>query len=177
MVTYRKATPLDYKNIAELHVKNWQQHYRGNFSDHFLDVEASLEREGVWKDRLNNPSANQLIFVGELDNEICGFACAYLDDDPLYGTLLDNLHVLGTAKGMGIGKHLMGLVAQEANKKDPNAKMYLWVLQDNLDAIGFYERLGGFNVETVIGNDIGDKEVLKCRMVWNSLKGMVKLVV
>ena len=122
------------------------------------------------EDRLNNPSANQIIFVAELDEEICGFACAFLDYDPLYGTLLDNLHVLGTVKGKGIGKHLMGLVAFEAARNNPNGKMYLWVLENNLSAIGFYERLGGFNVETVVGNDIGDKEVLKCRMVWNNLE-------
>ena len=50
---------MDYKKIAKLHVKSWQQHYRGDFSDHFLDVEATSEREEVWKDRLTNPSPNQ----------------------------------------------------------------------------------------------------------------------
>jgi hypothetical protein len=39
--------------------------------------------------------------------------------------------------------------------------------------MGFYERLGGLNVETVVDNDIGDKAVLKCRKVWNSLTGLV----
>jgi predicted N-acetyltransferase YhbS len=125
MVTYREANPSDYKKIAELHVISWQQHYRGNFSDHFLDVEASTEREGVWENRLKNPSPNQFIVISELDGEICGFACAFLDYDPLHGTLLDNLHVLGTAKGMGIDRHLMRLVVQEAVSNESNAKMYL----------------------------------------------------
>ncbi|MBC8768265.1 GNAT family N-acetyltransferase [Arenibacter sp. BSSL-BM3] len=170
MVTYREASPLDYKKIAELHVKSWQQHYRGDFSDHFLDVEAASEREGVWKHRLTSPSPDQYVVVAEQVSGICGFACAYKNEDVQYGTLLDNLHVSSVVKGLGIGKHLMKLVAREVLRNDPNAKMYLWVLENNVGAIGFYERLGGVNLETVVGNDIGDKEVRKCRMVWDSLE-------
>ena len=128
--------------------QSWQQNYRGDFSDHFLDTEATAEREGVWQKRLNNPMPNQFCWVAELEGEICGFACAFLGDDAEHGTLLDNLHVLDTAKGKGIGRQLMRLVA-------------------------FYGRLGGFNCETVAGNDIGDKEVRKCRIVWNNLKKLI----
>ncbi|RAJ11343.1 GNAT family N-acetyltransferase [Arenibacter echinorum] len=174
MLTYRQAKASDYLEIAKLHVKNWQQHYRGDFSDHFLDVEAELEREEVWKDRLSNPSPNQVVLVAEKDGEICGFACAFLEDDAEHGTLLDNLHVLATVKGKGIGRHLMGMVAQEALKKKPKGKLYLWVLKNNTSAMAFYERLGGVNFETVAGNDIGDQEVLKCRVTWDSLKELAR---
>ena len=146
MVTYRQANAGDYLEIAKLHVKSWQQNYRGDFSDHFLDTEATAEREGVWQNRLNNPMPNQFCWVAELEGEICGFACAFLGDDAKYGTLLEN---------------------------DPGGKLYLWVLKNNISAMAFYERLGGFNCETVAGNDIGDKEVRKCRIVWNNLKKLI----
>ncbi len=113
---------------------------------------------------------NQFCWVAELEGEICGFACAFLGDDAKYGTLLDNLHVLGTTKGKGIGRQLMRLVAQEVLKNDPGGKLYLWVLKNNTSAMAFYGRLGGANCETVVGNDIGDQQVLKCRIVWDSLK-------
>ena len=170
MVTYRHAKAGDYLEIAKLHVKSWQQNYRGDFSDHFLDTEATAEREGVWQNRLNNPMPNQFCWVAELEGEICGFACAFLGDDAEHGTLLDNLHVLGTTKGKGIGRQLMRLVAQEVLKNDPGGKLYLWVLKNNTSAMAFYGRLGGANCETVVGNDIGDQQVLKCRIVWDSLK-------
>ena len=173
MISYREANPRDFKKIAELHVKSWQQHYRGDFSDHFLDVEAASEREKVWKVRLTNPSPNQFVLVAEQNGEICGFACTFKDDNDQFGALLDNLHVSGPAKGQGIGKHLISLVAQEVLRDNPTAKMYLWVLKNNISALGFYERLGGVNCETVIGNDIGDQEVVKCRITWNSLKELV----
>lgn len=175
MVTYRQANAGDYLEIAKLHVKSWQQNYRGDFSDHFLDTEATAEREGVWQNRLNNPMSNQYCWVAELDGLICGFACAFLADDAKYGALLDNLHVLDTAKGKGIGRQLMRLVALEVLKNDPNGKLYLWVLKNNTSAMAFYERLGGVNFETVVGNDIGDQEVLKCRVTWGSLKELARL--
>jgi len=175
MLTYRQANARDYLKIARLHVKSWQQHYRGDFSDHFLDVEAASEREEVWKDRLSNPSPNQYVLVAEQEEEIFGFACAFLEDDVEYGTLLDNLHVLGTAKGKGIGRHLMGLMAQVTLKNNPEGKLYLWVLKNNNGAIAFYERLGGVNCETVVGYDIGDQEVLKCRIRWDNLKELARL--
>jgi ribosomal protein S18 acetylase RimI-like enzyme len=174
MVTYRQADAGDYSEIAKLHVKSWRQHYRGDFSDHFLDVEAALEREEVWKDRLSNPSPNQFVLVAEQKGEIYGFACAFLEDDAKYGTLLDNLHVLDTAKGKGIGRYLMRLVAQEVQNNDSGGKLYLWVLKNNTSAMAFYERLGGVNFETVVGNDIGDQEVLKCRVTWDNLKELAR---
>lgn len=170
MITIRKGRPDDYNNIAALHTKSWQENYRGNFSDRFLDVEAAFEREVVWKDRLKRPSHNQFVLVAEHHKEICGFACAYMEEDDEYGTLLDNLHVAGSEKGRGIGKRLIMMVAQEVKRTNPNAKMYLWVLENNVRAISFYERLGGVCLETVVGSDIGDREVRKCRMVWNSLE-------
>ena len=104
-----------------------------------------------------------------------GFACVFLNQDNTYGALLDNLHVLDTAKGKGIGRQLMRLVALEVLKNDPNGKLYLWVLKNNTSAMAFYERLGGVNFETVVGNDIGDQEVLKCRVTWGSLKELARL--
>lgn len=173
MVAYREANPQDYKKIAELHVKSWQQYYRGDFSDYFLDVKAASEREEVWKNRLLDPYPDQFVLVAEQDGEICGFAYAIRDVNVQFGALLDNLHVSALAQGLGIGKQLTGLVAQEVLKGHPTAKMYLWVLKSNMRAIRFYERLGGVNFETVAGNDIGDREVLKCRIIWDSLKGLV----
>ncbi|MEQ8220525.1 MAG: GNAT family N-acetyltransferase [Arenibacter sp.] len=170
MVTYRQADAGDYLKIAKLHVKSWQQNYRGDFSDQFLDTEATAEREGVWQNRLNNPTPNQYCWVAEQKGEIYGFACAFLEDDAKYGALLDNLHVLDTAKGKGIGRYLMRLVAQEVLKNDSGGKLYLWVLKNNASAMAFYERLGGINCETIAGNDIGDQEVLKCRIIWDNLK-------
>ncbi|WP_150452343.1 GNAT family N-acetyltransferase [Arenibacter lacus] len=172
MITYRPAQLEDYRSIAHLHTRSWQENYRGNFSDRFLDEEALADRMRVWEERLTRPAPNQFLWVATQNGEICGFACAFKEEDSQYGTLLDNLHVSKASIGQGIGKRLISLLANEIKQTLPNAKMYLWVLENNVSAIRFYERLGGVNYETVVGNDIGDREIRKCRMVWNSLESL-----
>jgi len=113
MLIFRKATERDASSIARLHATSWKQHYRGAFSDTFLDTQALEDRSRVWSDRLINPVSNQFVSVVEHDASIVGFVCAYFQDSTEYGTLLDNLHVSMAMKGKGIGKQLMGIVANE----------------------------------------------------------------
>lgn len=170
MVHFRAATPLDIEGIASLHVTSWQQNYRGAFSDAFLDAEAILERRLVWEERLKAVNSQQFIQVAEYKGAIVGFVCAYLDHSPEYGTLLDNLHVSSEMKGMGIGTSLMALVAKETVDRYPHSGLYLWVLEQNEKAHEFYERLDGEKVDTVPGNDIGDRTILKTRYFWATME-------
>ncbi len=91
-----------------------------------------------------------------------------------YGALLDNLHVVSNAQGLGIGSELMADLARKCAAHDPDTGIYLWVLQQNIKAIAFYAALGGQWMETVAGNDIGDREILKCRYIWPSAAALYK---
>jgi ribosomal protein S18 acetylase RimI-like enzyme len=142
-----------------------------------LDHEVFAERSGVWAKRFDVANPKQLITVAEIDGEMVGFGCAYLDDHPKYGALLDNLHVMSNAQGLGIGSKLMADVARKCAVHDPNSGIYLWVLQQNSKAIDFYAALGGQWIETVMGNDIGDREVLKCRYSWPSVAALYKQLI
>lgn len=168
-ITYRPARVDDYKSIARVHTRSWQENYRGSFSDHFLDREALTDRMSVWEERLSHPAPNQLLWVALQKETLCGFACAFIDEDAHYGTLLDNLHVSSTAIGKGIGPQLISRIVMDIKASVASSTMYLWVLEHNLDALRFYKRLGGVVVETVTGHDIGDREVRKTRVVWDSL--------
>ncbi|WP_339714440.1 GNAT family N-acetyltransferase [uncultured Kriegella sp.] len=176
MVVFRTATPSDIEGIAGLHVTSWQQNYRGAFSDAFLDAEALIERRLVWQERLTSIEPRQFISVAEHEGAIVGFVCAYLNHSREYGTLLDNLHVASEMKGMGIGKSLMALVANESEERYPNSGLYLWVLEQNKKAHEFYTHLNGEKIETVSGNDIGDRTILKSRYFWSDIKTLLKRV-
>lgn len=176
MVVFRRATPSDIEGIAGLHVTSWQENYRGAFSDAFLDAEAILERRLAWEKRLKDVNYQQFIRVAEYEGAIVGFVCAYLDHSLEYGTLLDNLHVATEMKGMGIGTSLMALVAKETEARYPNSGLYLWVLEQNKKAHEFYTHLGGEKIETVSGNDIGDRTILKSRYFWSDAKTLLKKV-
>lgn len=168
----RKAKPIDAHTIAVLHAKSWQENYRGIFSNHFLDKEVINDRIMVWKERFQNSSSEQMIWVAELDDRVMGFLCAYFNESTLYGTLLDNLHISSDFQGNGIAPKLIDILADECRKVDKNGSIYLWVLKQNSGAIRFYERMNGIQDEIVEGNDIGDMPIIKIRYVWPNAQSL-----
>jgi len=174
MVLYRNATEKDIAGIATLHAKSWQENYRDALSDDFLDNKALNERMEVWRDRLQKADAQKQIIVTESNSVIIGFVCVFFEHDEFYGSLLDNLHVHSKSKGQGIGTRLMFLAADAVNRRHADSGMYLWVLDQNLDAIRFYENLGGEKIETVKEIDIGDRPVVKLRYYWKSVRPLLK---
>ncbi|TDT46796.1 L-amino acid N-acyltransferase YncA [Maribacter spongiicola] len=162
----REATKADVEKIAKLHSVSWQQNYRASFSAEFLDNLAFDNRLNEWKNRFQNPSLNQYVLIAEEDGNFLGFMCAYFNYDDQYGTLLDNLHVALNTQGKGIGTKLMAALAKEIVQRDSTNDFYLWVLNTNIAAIKYYEKIGGVAKETVESNDIGDKTFLKIRYYW-----------
>ncbi|UFH55222.1 GNAT family N-acetyltransferase [Spirosoma sp. KNUC1025] len=149
MITYREAISEDADPIAQLHSLSWQQNYRGIWSDTFLDGPVHQNRLEIWRNRFQQPPINQYVIIAETDAVLCGFACAYAEDSPVWGTLLDNLHVRKELKGQGIGRILIQLAARWSYQKNPKSGFYLWVLAQNTNAQKFYNKLGGVNAETV----------------------------
>ena len=155
MITYQIALPSDLKSIAQLHAQSWQQNNRGILADHYLDNLVQAERLKVWTERFANPINNQHIITAKDNGILCGFTCLFDGQGSKYGVYLDNLHVAKAYKGKKIGKQLMHLAGQWVAKNYPNQGMHLLVFIANTPAIGFYQRLGGQEVE-VVDYDLGD---------------------
>lgn len=173
MITYRAATVADTESIARLHSLSWQQNYKGIWSDAFLSGEVLADRLAVWSSRLEKPDENQYVVVAEDNTGIRGFACAYLDHDPVWGTLLDNLHVHRAVKGQGIGTRLMQLAARWSCHHRPESGFYLWVLEQNSPARRFYEQLGATNYEQVSSANPGGGYSPVCRYIWTDLTRLI----
>ena len=173
MITYRVATADDAEPITQLHSLSWQQNYRGILADSFLDGPVLDNRRSVWQSRINQPTPDQHIIVAEDNAKICGLACAYANDNPVWGTLLDNLHVHRDWQGKGIGAALMQKTARWVQQYAPMSGLYLWVLADNINAQKFYDRMGGVNYEKVsLLNPDGN--YADCfRYVWTDLTNLV----
>ena len=176
MLQFRKATIKDSKAIAELHTRSWQQNYRGAFSDEYLDNLALEDRIKVWSERLNDPSANQQVVLAIHESTLVGFICAYFDDSVMYGTLVDNLHVSSELRGMGVGSQLIAMIAKEIQANHTDSGMYLWVLEQNTAAHHFYKSLEGEVMETIPGNDIGDRQIMKTRYHWSNVEPLLDKV-
>lgn len=92
---FRRALRADAAAIAALHADSWQRHYRGAFSDAFLDGEVEADRAAVWSERF--------------------------DADPAWGALLDNLHVVHDRQRGGVGARLLRLSAETVVNHSPGS--------------------------------------------------------
>jgi GNAT superfamily N-acetyltransferase len=180
-MTIRHAVSSDAARIANLHARSWQTAYRGILREDFLQGPVIANRLQLWRERLcDNPSESQFTFVSEHDGEIQGFACAFLDADPQWGTLLDNLHVEPGQKGRGLGVQLMAVVAQTILGQGPVAReglssaLHLWVYEQNFQARRFYERLGGSPTDSIAELAPDGGRVNAVRYAWRQLERLAR---
>jgi GNAT superfamily N-acetyltransferase len=131
--------------VAAIHADSWRRHYRGAYADAFLDGDVHADRLAVWGERLRAPDRGSHTIVAEGDEGLIGFAHTVFEADPSFGSLLDNLHVRHGHKRRGIGSELMTLTARAVLERGTG--LYLWVLEQNVDARAFYEARGGKCVE------------------------------
>ena len=156
----RSAIPADAEAIAALHAESWSRHYRGAYSDAYLDGDAHEDRRSVWRERFRVASEGQLTIVAELEDGLAGFAHTCCDADPEWGALLDNLHVRYDLKRQGIGRALMAETAAALVERRPASPLYLWVLQQNAAAQAFYAALGGAVVDEELARPIADLSLI-----------------
>lgn len=152
MSTYRLAELTDCESIAALHTESWRQAYRGILNNDYLDGAIDQDRYAVWTERLLDPAVNQRVLLAEEASSLLGFICLFLDEDPIRGTLIDNLHVDPALKGRGIGAGLLREAMRRFISEASGPGYYLGVYEANTSAINFYERMGG----TCIGRERHD---------------------
>jgi ribosomal protein S18 acetylase RimI-like enzyme len=146
-IRLRMADGADAPAVARLHADSWRRHYRGAYSDTFLDGDVEMDRLAVWSGRLGTVQDCSTTIVAESDRgDIVAFVHVIFDDDPIWGSLVENLHVTFRLKRSGIGSRLMAEAARLVVEHEVGG-LYLWVLQQNLAAQRFYAALGGRQVE------------------------------
>src|ERR1700739_2114011 len=149
---FRMAEQDDAQAVAALHADSWQRHYRGAYTDAFLDDEDPGYLLELWTSRLESPDPSARTILADLDqagdgSRLVGMAHTILGNDPAWGALLDNLHVVYGLKRQGVGTRLMSLTAKAVLAAKPESALYLWVLEQNVNAQAFYNARGGTCVE------------------------------
>jgi GNAT superfamily N-acetyltransferase len=174
-VEYRAASSSDASGIARLHAESWQKHYRGAYSDDFLDHGVMGDRLAIWTQRTRERRPAEYTLVAETDEGIVGFAHTILDEDPRWGALLENLHVVTSLHRSGIGTRLLVGTAHAIVQHAASKRLYLWVLEQNVAAQAFYRGMGGTCVERALAAAPGDDPARlsgsphRLRYVWPDL--------
>lgn len=166
-MNYRAAIKSDAEQIAHLHADSWRRTYRGMLRDDFLDGEVVRNRLEVWNGRLGSVRTDQFVLVAENQKQVVGFICVYGNEDPRYGSLIDNLHVAHAHKREGIGTFLMRQAGDWLHQNYARYGVYLWVMGANQPARRFYEELGSTNAGTIDKpNPAGGGSAPNCRYIW-----------
>jgi ribosomal protein S18 acetylase RimI-like enzyme len=164
-VVYRPAVDGDALSIAALHADSWRRHYRGMYSDDYLDGPVAGERRELWLSRFSD-RAGTATTIAEVDGTLAGFIHVILDADPEHGALVDNLHVRHDRQRLGIGEQLMRRAAAGVVAARPGSGVYLWVLEQNVRARAFYRSIGGAEADREDTEPPGGGVVTGIRVVW-----------
>lgn len=143
-ITIRAATPADAPAIGRVHAESWRETYRGVLPDRLLRSLSALVRAAMSQSALEREPP-VLLFVAEgPGGELVGFsgggrcrAPSLPHDAEVYA-----IYVLRAAQRRGCGRQLMGALAAALRARGFRSAC-LWVLRENANARGFYERLGG----------------------------------
>src|SRR5690348_945670 len=91
----------DAERVAMRHADSWRRHYRGAYSDSFLDGDILADRRAVWSARLSAPAGTETVLAERGDGVLMGFIHVVFDEDPRWGSLIDNLHVVHDQRRTG----------------------------------------------------------------------------
>jgi GNAT superfamily N-acetyltransferase len=148
--SFRLAGPCDAGAVAALHADSWRRHYRGAYSDAFLDHDVAADRLAVWTDRLGRDDPGSCTIVADDKSGLIGFTHIAFDEDRTWGALLENVHVAQSHQRRGVGSGLLARTIEAVAGRHKRTGLYLWVLEQNVDAQAFYETHGARRVERAL---------------------------
>lgn len=171
-VSFRQAEAGDANAIGILHVVSWRESYVGILPDQVLEGLSAEAQSDMWRSVLTAKGDLPAVFIATSENEVIGFgACGEQRDASLKKSGFDGeigaLYILKAYQGTGLGVALMRLMAASLLGAGRRAAS-VWVLQQNVRARAFYERLGGVLVREK-REDLGDATFVEVAYAWRDL--------
>lgn len=159
-MTIRKAFPDDAPQIAALHLRTLCNLPKESGGQDGYDEKDIQERTQLITDSISR--GNNFSVYTE-DDQILGFLCSGdKRDDVEYATEIYALYVDPSHQKKGIGRSLFIDLKRELKNQGSSA-LYLWVWADNMNAIKFYEMMGGTENKTYKKREEGKS---KCLYYW-----------
>lgn len=145
----RYANMNDSSVLGLIHSESWKVAYKGIVPDSVLDNMSVEKGEKKFYDSfINGLERNVIAFK---NNQAAGFMCLGKcrdeDLDSSYGEIW-GIYLLPSFWRQGIGKELLQWGINDLRNKGYN-KISLWVLEENINARKFYEKMGFVHDGTV----------------------------
>ena len=161
MMTIRTLQPTDDRRIVgKIYEDSWKYTYKEILPQEYLD---SLSAE-QWAHKLDNP--NRYSLVVELDGKIIGTASygesrdvEYIGQGEIY-----SIYLLPRYMGKSYGKQLINAVIDQLQILDYK-NIFLWVVENNLGARRFYEKVGFTRSGKIKEVEMGGKTVTEVQYV------------
>jgi ribosomal protein S18 acetylase RimI-like enzyme len=149
-ITIRPAEEKDANDIAKVHITSWQNTYKGQVPDSYLEnLPSTIEdRANKWKETLAKHERGLRVLVAEAGKDIVGFCIvnASRDEDMAKDVgEVGAIYVDPKFLKKGIGAQLMSEGLAFLSEEGFN-KVTLWVLTTNVKAREWYEK-NGWKVE------------------------------
>lgn len=152
----RKATLEDAKDLSFVKKSVWETTYKNIYSYDKIQNYSYEENQKKFKNIISNKDIDTYVVV--INNNIIGYmTCGvpirkYSD----YAQEIGLLYILKEYQGYGIGRRLFELAYNSIMQKGFN-KFFISCNKYNLNAIGFYEKMGGKIV--FVDEDEEDKSI------------------
>ena len=142
MYKIRRADVNDARILGEIHSQSWKVAYKGIVPDSVLDNINADKRQKYFEKALSEKGEEDtLIFK---DDKAVGFMCIGKcrdeDKDDTYGEIW-GMYLLPEYWNQGIGTYLINYGLNELKSRNYK-KVTLWVLEENINARKFYEKIG-----------------------------------
>ncbi len=150
----RKNRYEDQEQMAHIKVDGWKNAYDRIISASYLNSLNYEEQAERYKASFEE--YKDYVFVAVRGDEVLGYSC--FDPTPNvdeFDSELVSLYIKPTEIGKGIGTELF-IATRKQMISLGKKNMIIWCLSDNINAIRFYEKLGGKIVKTKDAQ-IGDK--------------------
>lgn len=172
----RKARREDAHAISAVHVKSWQEAYKGIINQNYLDQLKLEDRLPIWTTALETPKDNSLIYVAEnAEQEIIGFASFGIERTKKFNAdcELYAIYLIEEYKRSGVGTKLLERGVMDLLQAGYKS-MLVWVLSEN-PSKEFYQSFSPDEAGTE-EISIAGKKHQEIAFIWDDLLGLLEKI-
>jgi ribosomal protein S18 acetylase RimI-like enzyme len=160
----RPAQKRDCEAIASVHEKAWQYAYAGIIPHKSLSNMVARRGPQWWERTVSGSNA---VLVADIGGKVAGYATVGRNRTSQLAQKgeIYELYIRPEYQGLGFGGQLFAAARARCANFGLRGTV-VWALEENINAIGFYEAMGGLDVAE--GTESFENKILKkIAFVWN----------